>query len=173
MQWAEADACPLPASDAGASIAGRGRARSPPGEPIHLVADRTGVTIVGDGEWAAAMHGGKGKRDRGTLQPGVGRCGVIVAQVRTEGHAANAAQVGELLGVLRATSRMSALPGPEPAGRDPVQGLRPTRRDEGSVRVESRAGGGAGERRGAEQGELDPAPFGQSPDPNGTQLQVP
>ena len=32
------------------------------GESTHLVVDSTGLSIVGEGEWAAAKHGGKGKR---------------------------------------------------------------------------------------------------------------
>ena len=29
--------------------------------PIHLIVDSTGLSIVGEGEWAAAKHGGKGR----------------------------------------------------------------------------------------------------------------
>ena len=31
-------------------------------KPIHLIVDRTGLSIVGVGEWAAAKHGKQGKR---------------------------------------------------------------------------------------------------------------
>ncbi len=31
-------------------------------EPIHLIVDSTGLSIVGEGEWAAVKHGGSGKR---------------------------------------------------------------------------------------------------------------
>jgi len=65
--------------------------------PIHLVVDSTGLSIVGQGEWAATKHGGKGKRGWKKLHLGVDGCGVIVAQVLTEGHADDAAQMGELL----------------------------------------------------------------------------
>ena len=34
----------------------------PANEPVHLIVDSTGLSIVGEGEWAAAKHGGKGKR---------------------------------------------------------------------------------------------------------------
>ena len=34
----------------------------PPGESLHLVLDSTGLSIVGEGEWAAAKHGGRGRR---------------------------------------------------------------------------------------------------------------
>ena len=30
--------------------------------PIHLIVDSTGLSIVGEGEWVAAKHGGKGRR---------------------------------------------------------------------------------------------------------------
>ena len=33
-----------------------------PGEPLVLIIDSTGLSIVGQGEWAAAKHVGKGKR---------------------------------------------------------------------------------------------------------------
>ncbi len=29
---------------------------------IHLIVDSTGLSIVGEGEWAAVKHGGRGKR---------------------------------------------------------------------------------------------------------------
>ena len=34
----------------------------PTGEGLHLVLDSTGLSIVGAGEWAAATHGGRGRR---------------------------------------------------------------------------------------------------------------
>ena len=34
----------------------------PPGESLHLVLDSTGLSIDGAGEWAAAKHGGCGRR---------------------------------------------------------------------------------------------------------------
>ena len=30
-------------------------------KPIHLIIDSTGLSIVGEGEWAAAKHGGRGE----------------------------------------------------------------------------------------------------------------
>ncbi len=47
--------------------------------------DSTGLSIVGEGEWAAAKHGGKGKRGWEKLHLGVDGAGVIVAQVLTDG----------------------------------------------------------------------------------------
>jgi len=51
---------------------------------IHLIVDSTGLSIVGEGEWAAAKHGKKGKRGWKKLHLGVDRKGVIVAQVLTD-----------------------------------------------------------------------------------------
>ena len=34
----------------------------PAGEPIHLIVDSTGLSIVGEGEWASVKHGGSGRR---------------------------------------------------------------------------------------------------------------
>ena len=72
--------------------------RIPPGEVTHLIVDSTGLSIVGEGEWAAAKHGGKGKRGWRKLHLGVDGSGVIVAQVLTDGNADDAATVPDLLG---------------------------------------------------------------------------
>ncbi len=53
-------------------------------KPIHLIIDSTGLSIVGEGEWAAAKHGGRGKRGWRKLHLGVDRAGMIRAQVLTE-----------------------------------------------------------------------------------------
>ena len=50
----------------------------PPGEGLHLVLDSTGLSIVGAGEWAAAKHGGCGKRGWWKLHLGVDQSGVIL-----------------------------------------------------------------------------------------------
>ena len=52
--------------------------------------DSTGLSIVGEREWAAAKHGGKGKRGWKKLHLGVDRAGAIVAQVLTDGNADDA-----------------------------------------------------------------------------------
>lgn len=52
--------------------------------PVHLILDRTGLSIVGEGEWAAAKHGGRGKRGWRKLHLGVDADGTIVAQVLTD-----------------------------------------------------------------------------------------
>ena len=53
-------------------------------EPVHLVVDSTGLSVFGEGEWAAAKHGGRGKRGWKKLHLGVDRSGVIVAQALSE-----------------------------------------------------------------------------------------
>lgn len=71
--------------------------RAPANEPLHLIVDSTGLSIVGEGEWAAAKHGEKGKRGWKKLHLGVDGHGVILAQVLTDGHADDAATVPDLL----------------------------------------------------------------------------
>ncbi len=58
--------------------------------PIHLVIDSSGLSIVGEGEWAAAKHGARGKRGWRKLHLGVDAAGVIVAQTLTDGNADDA-----------------------------------------------------------------------------------
>ena len=58
--------------------------RVPTNKRIHLVIDSSGLSVVGEGEWAAAKHGGKGKRGWKKLHVGVNEMGVIVAQVLTD-----------------------------------------------------------------------------------------
>ena len=59
--------------------------RTPTGEAIHLIVDSTGLSIVGEGEWAAAKHGGNRKRGWKKLHLGIDGTGVIVVQVLTDG----------------------------------------------------------------------------------------
>ena len=59
-------------------------------EPIHLVVDSTGLSIVGEGEWAAAKYGGRGKRAWKKFHIGVDRSGLIVAEALTHGRADDA-----------------------------------------------------------------------------------
>ena len=56
----------------------------PSRRPIHLIVDSTGLSIVGEGEWAAVKHGGRGQRGWKKLHLAVDRAGVIVAQTLTE-----------------------------------------------------------------------------------------
>ncbi|MBW2452433.1 MAG: IS5 family transposase, partial [Deltaproteobacteria bacterium] len=58
--------------------------------PMHLIVDSTGLSIIGEGEWAAVKHGGHGKRAWKKLYLGVDRSGVIIAEVLTDGNADDA-----------------------------------------------------------------------------------
>ena len=58
--------------------------RAPAGAGLHLMVDSTGLSIVGEGEWAAVKHGGRGRRGWKTRHLGVDRSGVIVARALTE-----------------------------------------------------------------------------------------
>ena len=53
-------------------------------KPLHLLIDSTGLSLVGEGEWAAVKHGGHGRRGWKKLHLGVNRAGVIVAQALTD-----------------------------------------------------------------------------------------
>ncbi len=54
---------------------------------LHLIVDSTGLSIIGEGEWAAVKHGGRSKRAWKKLHLGVDRSGAIVAEVLTGGDA--------------------------------------------------------------------------------------
>jgi len=54
-------------------------------KPIHLIVDSTGLSIIGEGEWAAAKYGGRGRRGWKKLHLGVDRTGMIVAEILTDG----------------------------------------------------------------------------------------
>ena len=58
--------------------------RIPSRGPIHLIVDSTGRSMVGEGEWAAVKHGGRGHRGGKTLHLAGDRVGVIVAHALTE-----------------------------------------------------------------------------------------
>ena len=60
--------------------------RVPTGTGIHLIVDSTGLSIVGEGEWAAVKHGSRGTRGWKKLHLGVDGTGVIVAHALTGGH---------------------------------------------------------------------------------------
>ena len=69
----------------------------PPGEGIHLVLDSTGLSIVGEDEWAAAKHGGRGRRGWRKLHLGVDRSGVIRVHTLTEATGEDATTALDLL----------------------------------------------------------------------------
>ena len=58
--------------------------RIPAQGPLHLVVDSTGLSVVGEGKWAAVKHGRSGRRGWKKLHLGVDRSGVIRAQTITE-----------------------------------------------------------------------------------------
>ncbi|MFT4572743.1 MAG: hypothetical protein ACI8TX_002197 [Hyphomicrobiaceae bacterium] len=61
--------------------------------PVHLVVDSTGLSIIGEGEWAAAKHGERGKRGWKKLHLGVDGNGMVVAQALTDATAGHIASV--------------------------------------------------------------------------------
>ena len=69
----------------------------PPDEGIHLVLDSTGLSIVGAGEWAAAKHGGRGRRGWRKLHLGVDQSGVILVHTLTEATGDDATTALDLL----------------------------------------------------------------------------
>ena len=69
----------------------------PPGEGLHLVLDSTGLSIVGAGEWAAAKHGGRGRRGWRKLHLGVDQSGVIRVHTLTEATGDDATTALDLL----------------------------------------------------------------------------
>ena len=69
----------------------------PLGEGVHLVLDSTGLSIVGAGEWAAAKHGGCGRRGWRKLHLGVDQSGVILVHTLTEATGEDATTALDLL----------------------------------------------------------------------------
>ncbi len=64
---------------------------------LHLIIDSTGLSIVGEGEWAAAKHGGRGTRGWKKLHVGVDHTGVIVAHALTDAAVDDATTGVELI----------------------------------------------------------------------------
>ena len=69
----------------------------PPGEGLPLVLDSTGLSIVGEGEWATAKHGGRGRRGWRKLHLGVDQSGVILVHTLTEATGDDATTALDLL----------------------------------------------------------------------------
>jgi IS5 family transposase len=67
------------------------------GNGVHLIVDSTGLSILGEGEWAAAKHGRHGRRGWKKLHLGVDRSGVIVAHALTEATVDDATTAIELI----------------------------------------------------------------------------
>jgi IS5 family transposase len=72
-------------------------ARIPTGSGLHLIVDSTGLSIVGEGEWARAKHGVRGTRGWKKLHLGVDRSGVIIAHALTEATVDDATTAIELI----------------------------------------------------------------------------
>jgi hypothetical protein len=70
--------------------------------PINLIVDSTGLSLVGEGEWAAAKYGGRGRRGWKKLHLGVDRSGVIVAEVQTGGDVNDAKTAFDVIDELKA-----------------------------------------------------------------------
>ncbi len=64
---------------------------------LHLIVDSTGLSIAGEGEWAAAKHGGRGSRGWKKLHLGVDPTGVIVAHALTDATVDDATTGVELI----------------------------------------------------------------------------
>ena len=69
---------------------------------LHLIIDSTGLSIVGEGEWAAAKHGGRGTRGWKKLHVDVDHTGVIVAHALTDATVDDATTGVELIEALDA-----------------------------------------------------------------------
>jgi hypothetical protein len=67
---------------------------------IHLIVDSTGLSIVGEGEWAAAKYGRRGKRAWKKLHIGVDESGSIVTEALTHGSADDAKTALDLIGTI-------------------------------------------------------------------------
>ena len=67
------------------------------GAGIHLIVDSTGLSTVGEGEWAAVKHGGRGIRGWKKLHLGVDGSGVIVAHALTGGPVDDATTALDLI----------------------------------------------------------------------------
>jgi hypothetical protein len=76
------------------TIALRARVRT---GSIHLIVDSTGLEVVGQGQWAAAKHGGKGVRSWRKLHIGVEEGGIIVAETVTDSGTDDVSAVHNLL----------------------------------------------------------------------------
>ena len=102
----------------------------PTDEGLHLVLDSTGLSIVGEGEWAAAKYGGCGRRGWRKLHRGVDQSGVIRVHTLTEatGDDARHCQLGVHSALLRLevvrSRSFSTHTSPHPIRRTPAVGAR-------------------------------------------------
>ena len=99
----------------------------PSGEGLHLVLDSTGLSIVGAGEWAAATHGGRGRRGWRKFHLGVDQSGVILVHTLTEATGDDATTALDLLTAVDVLSCASPLTPPmtrSPSTRPRRRGVR-------------------------------------------------
>ncbi|MCP3913899.1 MAG: IS5 family transposase, partial [Actinomycetia bacterium] len=73
--------------------------------PLHLMVDATGVGLFGEGEWAAAKWGGRGRRGWRKLHVAVDDDGTIVAAELTDNTRADATVFPDLLAQVPAPIR--------------------------------------------------------------------
>ena len=79
--------------------------RVPRRAALHLFIDSTGLSMVGEGEWAAAKHGRRGRRGWKKLHLEVDHAGVIVAQALTASAVDDASTGIELIETIASSAR--------------------------------------------------------------------
>ena len=79
--------------------------RVPRRAALHLFIDSTGLSMVGEGEWAAAKHGRRGRRGWKKLHLGVDHAGVIVAQALTDSAVDDASKGIDLIETIASSAR--------------------------------------------------------------------
>ena len=79
--------------------------RVPRRAALHLFIDSTGLSMVGEGEWAAAKHGRRGRRGWKKLHLGVDQAGVIVAQALTDSAVDDASTGIDLIATIASSAR--------------------------------------------------------------------
>ena len=79
--------------------------RVPRRAALHLFIDSTGLSMVGEGEWAAAKHGRRGRRGWKKLHLGVDQAGVIVAQALTDSAVDDASTGLDLIETIASSAR--------------------------------------------------------------------
>ena len=124
--------------------------RIPAPGPIQLIVDSTGLSIVGQGAWAVAKHGGHGKRGWKKLHLGVDRSGVIVAQALTDAPVDDATTAVDLIPSSMAISQASPRMPPTTRSRSTRRRARAWRTSSSGIRRSS--GDGLRARSAAGQG---------------------
>ena len=86
--------------------------RVPTGGGCHLIVDSSGLSIMGEGEWARAKYGVRGTRGWKKLHIAVDRSGVIVAETLTKGHVDDATTALRLIDAVDGDIAASPRTGP-------------------------------------------------------------